>query len=638
MLDTKNENLPEVDGDVKQVNSDGGSELENQKKVPTVKSTDAVKTEEEVVEEIDNEIAESSEKDEHAHNNEMPNYDSMSLDSLVEEFQKLLKEHPVQKINNDVNAIKNSFNTQFSKLLAEKKAAFLAEGGESIDFNYSNPLKTQFNSLNSEFREKRTAYYKNLESELSNNLDLRLNVIEQLKSLIEDADAKTMYNQFRELQDRWKKIGPVAREKYNDTWRTYHHHVERFYDLLHLSNDLRDLDFKHNLDEKLKLVARAEELAKSDDINYAFKKLQELHKMWKEDVGPVAREVREDVWKKFSAATKLIHDKRHENFKNLKGKYEENIEKKLNIIEKINNVDISNNSKHSDWQQSIKIVESLRDQFFKVGNVPKSESETIWTKFKEATRKFNREKNSFYKNVKNVQQENLNKKMKLIEQAESLKDSEDWDSVTDVMKKIQSDWKKIGHVPRKYSDKIWNQFKSACNHYFDRLHENQNSGSKEEQASYEKKKALLETIIKQSETSKLSLDTVKDYIENWRELGKVPYSSRNIESKFTQVIDKLFSKLSIDDKDKEMIKFENQMEGLLSQNNLRKLDSEQIFIRKKIDESVREIQQLETNISFISNVDVNNPLLKNVLNSINTHKENLEILKSKLNYLSQLDY
>jgi hypothetical protein len=404
-----------------------------------------------------------------------------------------------------------------------------------------------------------------------------------------------------------------------------------------MSNDFRDLDFKHNLDEKLKLIKQVDELAESDDINYAFKQLQILHKMWKEDVGPVAREFREDIWNKFSLSTKKIHDKRHENFKKLKGKHEGNIAKKLEIIELINAIDLSKNTKHSDWQESIENIENLRQQFFKAGNVPKSESEKIWASFKEATRKFNKEKNMFYKSVKNVQQENLNKKNELIALAEKHKDSDDWDATTEVMKKIQSDWKRIGHVPRKYSDKIWNEFKSACNHYFDRYHIYQNKGSEAEQEIYTNKKELLLTIKNEGDKN-LDLDTVKGYIKSWRSLGRVPYSLRQIESDFSKQLDKIFSNLSIDKNEKEKIKFENQMESYLADKNFRKLDNEQIFLRKKIDDSVKEIQQLENNMSFFSNKDQENPLLKNVVKNIESHKDNLITLKMKLSYLSQLDY
>lgn len=640
MLDTKNEDLQSNEEDV--VKDESTQTDDNQSKPTEIKTDSEVatgKTEAQVVDEIDDQIAIASEKIEEEEEDKRVNYGTMNLETLVSELEKLIKNNEVHKINNQVNSIKTVFNEIFAKLLAEKKAAFLGSGGESIDFKYTNPFKIQFNKLINDFRDKRTKYYKNLESELSGNLELRINVIEELKELILNADSKTMYTHFRGLQERWKRIGPVVREKYNDTWRTYHHHVERFYDLLHLSNDYRDLDFKHNLEEKLKLVARVEALDTEKDVNIAFKQLQDIHKMWKEDIGPVAREHRDELWNNFSAATKKIHDRRHDFFRSLKGKYEENVEKKIVVIEKIDAYDSSANVSHKDWQASIKIIESLRDQFFKIGKVPKTDNEKIWAKFKEATHKFNVEKNKFYKEVKGVQQENLNKKMKLIGQAEDLKESEEWESATEVMKRIQADWKKIGHVPRKYSDKIWNQFRNACNHYFDRYHNYKNSGSKEEQEILAKKTALLELVKSKVESdSEFDLEGVKGFTSEWHNLGRVPYSMRHIESKFSKLTDKLYSKLSLDPKEIELIKFKNQMESLVAQNNYRKLDGEQLFLRKKIDELVREQQQLENNINFFANTKGDNPLLKNVRKNISDIELKLASFKVKLAFLSKLDY
>ena len=615
------------------------SEIKEVQTVEDVSDETEVKTESQVVDEIDDQIAIASEKNEEVVEEQAVNYDSMELDALVAELENLIQKNEVHKINNQVNSIKTVFSDKFAKLLAEKKAAFLEAGGESIDFKYSNPNKIKYNELYNDFRDKRTKHYKNLESELTGNLETRVNVIEQLKALIKDADSKTMYSEFRVLQERWKRIGPVAREKYNDTWRTYHHHVERFYDLLHLSNDYRDLDFKHNLEEKLKLVAGVEALDAEKDVNSAFKKLQDIHKMWKEDIGPVAREHRDELWNNFSAATKKIHDRRHDFFRSQKGKYEENVVKKLEVIKEINAFDTSKNTSHKDWQSSIKIIEALREKFFKIGKVPKSENDKIWAKFKEATHNFNVEKNKFYKEIKGSQQENLNEKLKLIEQAEALKESEDWNATTEVMKKIQSDWKKIGHVPRKYSDKIWNQFRNACNHYFDRFHEFKNSGSKEEQEVLAKKTALLESVkLKDVDDVTLDLETIKGLVSEWHGLGKVPQGVRHIESKFSKLIDRLYSRLSIDPKQIELIKFKNQMESLVAQNNYRKLDGEQLFLRKKIDEHVREKQQLENNISFFANAKADNPLLINVQKNIQEIESKLAGFKEKLSFLSKLEY
>ena len=571
---------------------------------------------------------------------EKTDYSALSLEDLVKELQKLVKKEEVHHIKNEVEIIKKSFNQKFGTLLAEKKKAFLEQGGNEIDFQFRTPIKTQYNDLLFEYKVKREKYYKQQKEEQKENLSKRLALIEELKSLIDNAEPTTMYKQFKELEGKWKVIGKIPHANYNDVWRTFHHHVERFYDLLHLNNDFRDLDFKHNLDEKLKLVERAEALVDEVNVNKAFKELQVLHKLWKEEVGPVAKEFRDDVWNKFSDATKRIHDKRHEFEKEAESKYEENVVIKEQVIHEIENLLPEKDVEaHSVWQQKIRELEALRQKFFKIGKVPRSKNEQIWGAFKKATADFNRKKNAFYKNVKKQQQDNLDKKRALVEKAESLKDSKDFDNVTPVMKQIQAEWKKIGHVPRKFSDEIWKQFKSACNHYFDSLHNIQDEANKDQIEVFNKKKEMLDGLKSQADDNDvLSLKVIQSYINDWKNLGSVPFNMRHIESKFNKTVDKLYEKLDLDRDEIALLRFKNTVDTYLEQKQYNKLDDEQLFVRRKIDEINKEIQQLETNISFISSATDDNPLIKNVRNNIDKYVEDMEVWKSKLNYLSQLEY
>ncbi len=590
---------------------------------------------ENAVNEVENEVANDAEKAEEKHEIKMLDYASMELDSLVDELSKLLKNHPVQQLKSNVEALKSAFNTKFGALLAEKKAAFLADGGNSIDFQFSSPVKSEYNKLLGEYKSKRDAYYSQLESQLKDNLEKRNNLIDELKSLITNADPKTMYNDFQAIQKRWKTIGAVPKTKYNDTWKIYHHHVERFYDLLHLNKDFRELDFKHNLEEKLKLITRAEALNEVTDVNAAFKDLQELHRMWKEEIGPVGKEHREEVWGKFSEATKKIHDKRHQYFKELKSKYQEMIDAKLEVVAEINSYDTSNNKTHNDWQKSIVAIEAMRKKYFDIGKLPYSKSESVWQQFKTATKKFNTAKNTFYKFEKGAQNDNLKKKIVLVELAESIKDSEDWNEATNTMKRIQADWKKIGHVPRKFSDDIWKRFKNACNFYFDRLHAQKNEQNKEQLAVVDSKKEYIEQI-KASEN--FTLDNVKEAILKWRELGSLPRNARHLDEKFNKAIDAHLGGLNMSRVDIEMMKFKNVVDTALAQEDFRKLDGEQYFIRKRIDETVREMQQLENNLSFISNATADNPLVQNVRKGIQDFKDQLDVWQAKLEYVKKLDY
>tara|TARA_B110000003_G_scaffold235095_1_gene239084 strand:- start:3749 stop:5782 length:2034 start_codon:yes stop_codon:yes gene_type:complete len=627
--------------DNKLINSDNPKPLKNKEE-----SEEGVLKTSDIIDNISDDIETSSgvnevkdiiieESDNSSKETKIIQYDNFSIEELTDELEKLIKTEKISQIKSSTDAIKNIFNLKFGKLLAEKKTAFLSEGGNSIDFQFSSPIKSRYNKLLSDYKKQREAYYSKLEKQLKANLEKRVQVIEDLKSLIENADTNTMYKSFRNLQNTWRSIGSVPKTKYNDTWKIYHHHVERFYDLLHLSNDFRDLDFKNNLEEKLKLIQKAESLAEEKDINFAFKQLQELHKRWKEDIGPVSREMREGIWSKFSAATKIIHDKRHGYYRDMKSQYGEIIEAKLLVVEEILNFDSSKNKTHNDWQKSIRDIETLRKKYFDVGKLPYSKSESVWQKFKEATKKFNKEKNKFYKKEKSSQQKNLHAKQELIKLAESLKDSDDWESATNTFKKIQSDWKKIGHVPRKFSDDIWKKFKAACNHYFDRYHTHKNTMSSEQKEILDKKVAFVESLKAEDYSTK---DHVSDLLNKWNQFGSSPRGSKAVDVEFNKFIDFVLSSIAIPKDEIVLLKFKNIINGYLANNDSRKLDSELMFIRKKIEETIREIQQLENNLSFFSNASDDNPLMKSVHKSINDYKDALAIWKNKLVYIRSLDY
>jgi hypothetical protein len=649
MLDNKEENVEKTVKKTEELVNETPDLNEEETEV-AVEATDVVEVPTEVAEEVlvettkevaavesavTEEVVAPAKTEEKVASNTVLDYAKLPLEELVKELQETLSNNPVNRIKDQVESIKSAFNSTFGALLAEKKKAFLDEGGNALDFQYTSPLKATYNTLLSDYKKQRDAHYNAIDRQMNDNLDKRTEVIDSLKNLIENADANTMYKEFRVLQDTWRSIGAVSKTRYNDTWKTYHHHVERFYDLLHLSNDFRDLDFKNNLEEKLKIILKAEALAESADVNEAFKELQDLHKIWKEDIGPVAKEVREDVWQKFSEATKKIHDKRHEHFRDMKSKYQEIINQKLLVIERLNAYDTSKNKTHKDWQNSINDTENLRQEYFNAGKLPYAKSEEVWQKFKTATKKFNSAKNHFYKDEKSEQQENLKKKLALIEVAESLKDSTDWQMATDAMKKIQADWKKVGHVPRKFSDDIWNKFKAACNSYFDRYHQQKDAVSNEQQAVVDAKKEFLE-VLKEEKTH--TKETVLEAINAWKELGQLPRNVRHLEGKFNKQIDRLVESLSLDKKEISMLKFTYVVDGLAAAEDFRKLDSEQLFVRKKMDEVVKEMQQLENNLGFFSNAKDDNPLVLNVKNRVAEFKEDLDIWKEKLSYLKKLDY
>lgn len=613
-----------------------------EEETPKETSSKAKEEAEEVIEEIEKENAEDAEDSENEKRHHIPmlDYHSMSMENLVGELQRLVKNEKVQAINRHVSSIKYEFDQKFQEFLEHKKEEFVANGGNEIDFRYNSVAKRQFNEVFAEYREKRDQHYKQLDQQLKNNLQKRLDIIEELKGLMNvEEDINTTYKNFKELQENWRNAGPIPRKNYNDVWRTYHHHMEIFYDFLHLNRELRDLDFKHNLEEKLKLVERAEALVNEPDIAKAFRELQTFHKIWKEDIGPVAKEQREEVWERFSNATKAMHQRRQEHFQEQDKVYEKNLEKKQEIITSITAIAENVTDNHRALQQQIREIEALRESFFKAGKVPQKVNEQTWTAFKEAVRTFNRNKNAFYKNQKKEQLENLEKKKALLGLAVSLKDSEDWDMATPEMKRIQSEWKKIGHVPRKYSDKIWNEFKEACNHYFNRLHAEKNESQREEYANFEKKSACLDRLraFQLSGDSEKDLAELKKFIAEWKQYGRIPYNKKHINGKFHKIVDALFKKMGVSRQEAELLKYGDKMKELAKSDNERALSNERVFIRRKISESNAEIRQLENNLQFFSNASSDSPLVQDVVKNIDKHKEALETWKAKLKKLNILE-
>ncbi|MBT8281651.1 MAG: DUF349 domain-containing protein [Muriicola sp.] len=614
------------------------------KEEPVREEKEAKKSEEEeAIDEIDETNAEDAEDEENhrRHHIPMQDYHSMSMENLVGELQRLIRTEKVQAIKNHVDAIKSEFDLKFQEFLEEKKEEFVSNGGNEIDFRYNSVAKRQFNEVYSDYREKRNAYYRNLEHSLKSNLEKRLQIIEELKALVNvEEDINTTYKNFKALQEQWRHAGSVPRNQYNDVWRTYHHHVEIFYDFLHLNRELRDLDFKYNLEEKEKLVQRAEALAEETDLNKAFRELQTLHKIWKEDIGPVGKEHREAIWERFSNATKAMHQRRQEHFKELEKSFEGNLEKKNEIIEAITTLSENVASDHKGLQKQIRELEALRSAFFAAGKVPQKVNEDTWNRFKGAVRGFNRKKNLFYKNLKKEQQLNLEKKRELVKLAVSLKDSEEWNEVTPQMKKIQQDWKKIGHVPRKYSDKLWKEFKAACNHYFDRMHASKNKASGQETENLELKKACLDKLqaFSPGKSREDDLATLKSMIAEWRAIGRVPFNKKSINGKFNKILDGIFKKMGISQQESELLKYGNKLKQLASTEDDYALRKERSFIKRKIDEGKSEINQLENNLQFFSNASEDNPLVKEVVDKINRQKEALKTWKAKLKKINILQH
>jgi hypothetical protein len=627
MLEEKNDNLPQADGQIAEQSTE-----------------ETTITKQSALDEIDNSNAEESEDDslKDRHEIVMKDYETMSMEALTEELETLVSNQKVMAIKDHVEEIRKAFMSHFHDLLEEKREEYSEQNEGSTDgFEYHSPLKNKFDAVFDSYRSKKTAHFNQLQNNLKNNFEVRNAIIEDLKNLIDSTDDSIgdMFKKMNEIRERWNNAGSIPRDKYNILWNNYHFHVERFYDLIHLDKEARDQDFKNNLEQKQQIIVRAKDLLAEPDVMKAFRELQLLHRVWKEEIGPVDRDQREAIWNEFSDITKQMHDKREALNEQAREKEVAHLEAKNQIIAQIIELGKEQINSHKGWQNQMQKMEALRETFFKAGKVPTELNEETWAKFKTAVREFNKNKNAFYKVIKHEQQENLNQKLALVEKANELKDSDDFKATTPIMKKIQEDWKKIGHVPRKYSDSVWKDFKTACNAYFDRLHKVQNEENKEEVEAYENKKNFLEEFKSFDLVGehKTDLDAIKANIEKWKSFGRVPFNKRHIEGKFNKILDTLFEKLSLSKKDTELMKFDNRLEQLSENNDDRALEKEAFFLRKKIDEVQGEIFQLENNIQFItSSSKGENPFIKEVHKSIDKHKEDLKLWKEKLSRLRDM--
>ena len=568
------------------------------------------------------------------------NYEAMSLSELTKELKELLLTEKTQAIKKQVDAIRYEFDKKYDALVEEKREEFIADGGEPHNFSYEIPIYKEFYTAFNNYREKRNQYYKEMEKTHKENLAKRREIIEELKNLINTEEhIGTTFKQFQQLQERWRKAGAVSNADYEDLWNTYHHHVENFYDYIHLSKDLRDIDFKRNLEEKLKIIQRAEALAQDDvDALLASRELQVLHRIWKEEIGPVDKEHRESIWQRFSELTKKIHDKRQYYLKNLDKIYEENAVKKQSIIDRIKKIGEKEPTTHNAWKQLSKQVEELRQNFLNVGKVPLQQADEVWKNFNVALRSFNKKKNQFYKVLKKEQQENLTKKLALVEIAKANQNSTDWETTTELMKNIQKEWKEIGSVPLRNTEKIWKEFKKACDTYFAHFAEAIQHSKNKENNTLEQKKTFLDKLkeYQLSTDRDKEIETLQNFVNEWNALGATHHSKRTIDIKFHKIIDALYKKLNFDKQEIEIIKYNNKLEQLINDDNENSLNNEVIFVKRRIEELKSEVLRLENNLAFFGNIDEKNPLVRDVIKNINNQKEALKTWENKLRELKHL--
>lgn len=562
---------------------------------------------------------------------ELPDYSEYSPQDLIKEARKLLEGQPIQKIKEPIEAIKKSLLGQLDEERDEKLQAFIEEGGHEIDFEYVQPLREEFRQIYRQFRRQRKDYYDRLRAELEENLRTKQGLIEQLKELVnkEESIGET-FKEFNAIVDKWRSTGPVPRMESRDLWRTWHHHVENFYEYIKINKELRDLDYKKNLEKKEALIKQAEELLEWKDVPQAFRELQKLHQQWKH-LGPVEPAQRETIWERFSELTGKLRQNREDFYENLRAKRGEMVEQKRQIVEKMKELP-TDLSKHREWQEALQKIQELSEAFKKIGKQRHPENDAVWEEYRTVLRNFNRQKNDFYKQLKKQQQENLEIKRKLVEQAQALQESEDWKNTAQKLKKLQAQWKEVGHVPRKHSDKLWKEFRAACDHFFEKLKDEHRAEDKEREKHLEAKEELiqeLEALEPQAKDAQKSVQQIKELIGRWKEIGPLPRGKGKIEKRFHQLLDQKFEALDLDRKESQKIKLENKVASLAGSGGLSNLQDERAAVQRKLDEAKQELNQLETNMSFFSSSDPKSPVVKEAQQKITKQKGKLKQLQQE---------
>ncbi|ALO14783.1 hypothetical protein L21SP5_01124 [Salinivirga cyanobacteriivorans] len=569
-------------------------------------------------------------------------YGALSKDQLTSELERLLNEFEIQKIRKRVEAIKSQFYKKHQRDLAKQKEEFVAEGGTEKDFQPApDTVNDNFNNLMQLYKDKRAAYLDKIEKDKEDNLAARFEVIESIKNLInkEESLNKT-FQEFRALQDRWREIGKVPQSEVKGIWEKYHFAVEQFYDYVKINKELRDLDLRKNLDAKVELCEKAEQLLLEDSVVKAFKILQEYHQQWRE-IGPVPREKKEEIWERFKEATVKINKHHQEFFEGLKKDQQKNLKSKEALCKKVEEINKLNLVKPKKWEEKSKEIIEIQKLWKTIGFAPKKYNNEIYQRFKTACDKFFDAKRAYFAQKHAEEQENLEKKTELCLQAEAMKDSTDWKKTTGEFIQLQKIWKQTGPVPRKNSEALWKRFRAACDHFFEAKKDFFSNIDKRQDDNLDAKNQLIEKV-KQFELSgddEADLKTLSDFQKEWSEIGFVPFDKKDeVQKEFRQAINKHFDSMKIEDEKRNLMNFRNKIENWLDNARLKKkITPERNKIINKIKDLENEITLYENNIGFFNDSKSSNALVDEIQEKIERAKKRISLLRKKLDILDELD-
>ena len=568
----------------------------------------------------------------------------------VEPVQKLTKEEILAKLKEVVADVENvakpeidGLKQSFYKLHnAEQDAArklFIENGGAAENFvPQTDCVEEEFKNIMSVIKEKRSALTAELEKQKEMNLQVKLSIIEELKELVESPDdANKSYTEFKKLQQQWNEVKLVPQAKVNELWKNYQLYVEKFYDLLKLNNEFREYDFKKNLEIKTHLCEAAEKLADEADVVSAFHQLQKLHQEFR-DTGPVAKELRDEIWARFKAASTTVNRRHQQHFEALKEVEQHNLDQKTVICEIIEAIDYKELTNFASWESKTQEVIALQNKWKTIGFAPQKMNVKIFERFRKACDEFFRRKGEFFKSLKEGMNENLEKKRALCEKAEALKDSTDWKATADELTKLQKEWKTIGPVAKKYSDAVWKRFISACDYFFEQKNKATSSQRSVEQENLEKKKAIIEklNVIDDQMDTEEATQLVRDLMKEWNGVGHVPFKEKDrIYKQYHSQIDKLFERFNISASNKKLSNFKSTISSI-QEGSPQALYREREKLVRAFDNMKNELQTYENNLGFLTTSSKKgNSLLTEINRKVEKLKADIELVKEKIKVVDE---
>lgn len=568
-------------------------------------------------------------------------YDLLPKEQLVTLLEDAVKVEDFNSIKTEVALIKVAFQKKEKDDKETLLNKFIEDGGKKEDFDHSpDPLTERFNAAFAIYREKKIRFNEALEKQKLENLATKLRILEELKHLVEsEEELKRTYDAFKTLQEKWKEIGLVPKSEINNLWQNYNFLVEKFFDKVKINKELKDLDLRKNLEAKVELCEKTEELLLETSIIKSFRQLQKYHEIWRE-IGPVLQDKKDEIWERFRNATEKINERRRDYYDKLREDQEKNIESKVALCEKAEQIAELVITTAKDWQEQTTLLNDLLKEWKGIGPAPKKQNDDLWIRFKAGIDNFFNTKKEFFGKLKEEQINNYNQKLNLCLQAEAIKENQDWKHTTEELIRLQHEWKKIGPVPKKYSDKIWKRFRAACDDFFHAKSTYFANVDSKEEENLKLKQDLIAQIKEYQfgADNNENLQIIKDFQRKYMEIGHVPMKLKDsLHREFREAINAHLDKLQIGTIEKSTISFKSKFETIAhSPNANQTIYKEKSFIIAKINTLKNDIKLWENNIGFFANSKKANVLKDEFLQKIEKAKEDIKVMEEKLKFLREV--